>query len=333
MEPKCLQRKWTGASDFGFAPGDPAFTAICNYVFGVPPENAAGLNWKARRRMRAANSASPKERKQVRESADGAADVYHCAVPSVSQIAVAEEYSSPGDAFGVVRAAASLPNRRPPRDANEGFSRAALDGAQASAPASVLAGVWEDLVRGRLRAWCDSITRDRIYLVAHLNRSHRGLSPDDSAVLTRVLCGEPQKVVAAELGIAISTASGRCQRALDQLDLAHRTMPLPLVLAAQSWAGVVHVPSACSAVFEQRGQLALIVSVPRPVTANMTALTRAEQEVAHRLIEGNCKKKIALQRATSTHTVIRQLSSIFGTLRVSGRCGLIRYAVGVRCFS
>jgi DNA-binding NarL/FixJ family response regulator len=252
---------------------------------------------------------------------------------SVSQIAVATEYSPPRDASAVVRAAVSLLDRRPPRDANDGFSQTASDAAQASAPANVLASVWEDLARGRLRAWCESSTRDRMYFVAHLNRAYRSLSPDDSAVLVRVLCGEAQKVVAAELGIATSTASGRCQRALDHLDLAHRTMPLPLVLAAQSWAGVVHVPSARSALFEQHGQLALIVSVPRPVTANITALTRAEREVAQRLIEGNCTKEIALWRATSTHTVTRQLSSIFAALRVTGRCGLIRYAVDARCFS
>jgi DNA-binding NarL/FixJ family response regulator len=65
----------------------------------------------------------------------------------------------------------------------------------------------------------------------------------------------------------------------------------------------------------------------------MTALTRAEQEVARYLIEGNCAKEIALRRATSSHTVTRQLSSIFASLRVSGRCGLIRYAVDVRCFA
>ncbi|HEV3190520.1 MAG TPA: LuxR C-terminal-related transcriptional regulator [Polyangiaceae bacterium] len=252
---------------------------------------------------------------------------------SVSQIAIAKEDSSSWEASVAVRAAAGMPNRRPPRKANDWFSGSASDAAQASAPANMLASVWEDLARGSLRAWCESTTRDRIYLVAHLNRAQRSLSPDDSAVLARVLCGKPQKVVAAELGIAISTASGRCQRALDQLDLAHRTMPLPLVLAAQSWAGVAHVPSARSALVEQHGQLALIVSVPRPVTANMTALTRAEQEVAQRLIEGNSKKEIALQRATSTHTVVRQLSSIFAALGVGGRCGLIRYAVDVRCFS
>jgi DNA-binding CsgD family transcriptional regulator len=110
-------------------------------------------------------------------------------------------------------------------------------------------------------------------------------------------------------------------------------MPLPLVLAAQSWAGVARVPSARGALFEQRGELALMVSVPKPVTAPMTTLTRAEQEIALRLIEGNCPKEIALLRATSTHTVTHQLSSIFAALRISGRCGLIRYAAELRCFS
>jgi DNA-binding NarL/FixJ family response regulator len=158
------------------------------------------------------------------------------------------------------------------------------------------------------------------------------LSPDDGAVLVRVLCGEPQKVIASELGIATSTASGRCLRALDQLDLGSGTVPLALVLAAQSSAGVARVPSARTAIFERGGQLALIVSVPRPVTVHMTTLTPAEQEVAQCLIEGDCRKEIARRRATSVHTVARQFSSVFTTLRIGGRYALIRCAVELRCF-
>ncbi|HEV3192947.1 MAG TPA: hypothetical protein VGY54_20715 [Polyangiaceae bacterium] len=243
---------------------------------------------------------------------------------SVSQIAVAQDYSASLDAPARALLSTSPLNER----RSDALSRAASDAVQAS----VLASLWEDLVRGRLRVWCESTTADRIYLVARLKRRHPSLSPDDSAVLVRILCGEQLKVVAAELGIATSTAYGRRQRALHQLDLAHRAMPLSLVLAAQRCAGVALGVSARSAVFEHRGVLALMVSVPKPVTARMTALTRAEQEVAQRLIEGDCRDEIALRRTTSAHTVTRQLSSISKTLQISGRCGLIRYAVERGCF-
>jgi DNA-binding NarL/FixJ family response regulator len=252
---------------------------------------------------------------------------------SASQIAVAEEYDPSWNAPVLALAPAGPFEGPPPRDPSDPLWRAALSAVEASAPENALGAVWEDLARGRLRPWCQTITRDRVHLIARLNRSRPSLSPDDAAVLVRVLCGEPQKVVASELGIATSTASGRCLRSLDQLELAHLTVPLALVLAAQSWAGIARVPTARTAVFEQRGQLALIVSVPRPVTTHMATLTRAEQEVAQCLIEGDCRKEIARRRATSVHTVARQFSSLFTTLRIGGRYALIRCAAELRCFS
>ncbi|HEV3189132.1 MAG TPA: LuxR C-terminal-related transcriptional regulator, partial [Polyangiaceae bacterium] len=136
-----------------------------------------------------------------------------------------------------------------------------------------------------------------------------------------------------ELGIATSTASGRCLRALDHLELADCPVPLALVLAAQSWAGIARVPSARTAIFEHRGHLALIVSVPRPVTAHMATLTRAQQEIAQCLIEGDCRKEIARRRETSEHTVARQFSSACARLGIGGRYALIRCAVEQHCFA
>src|SRR5258708_13329662 len=117
---------------------------------------------------------------------------------SASQIAVAKDFSACWDAPAVVRAPGGPLNRRPPGDPYDTFSGGALDAAQASSPTCVLAKVWKDLARGRLRAWCESATGDWIHLVARLNCTHPSLSPDDSSVPVPVLCAQPQKVVAAE---------------------------------------------------------------------------------------------------------------------------------------
>ncbi len=252
---------------------------------------------------------------------------------SLTQVAIAKEYSTPWAAPVLARAPMGPFDGPPPRDPNDPLWRAALSAIETSARESALAAVWEDLAQGRLRPWCETMTRDRIHVIARLNRTHRSLSSGDATLLVRVLCGEAQKVIASELEIAPSTASGRHRRALHQLDLANRTVPLALVLAAQSWAGIARVPSARTALFEYRGQGALIASVPRPATAHMTTLTPAEQQVAQWLIEGDCRTEIARRRATSVHTVARQFSSIFTALRIRSRYALIRCAAELRCFS
>jgi len=147
-----------------------------------------------------------------------------------------------------------------------------------------------------------------------------------------VLCGEARKVLASDLGIAISTATGRFLRGLAKLELADRNVPLPLVLAAQSRAGVARIPSAKAALFDYEGCRCAAVCVPRPATRQLTALTHGEQEVAQWLIEGLTRYEIAERRETSAYTVARQFHSIFAALRVTGRYALIRRAVELHCF-
>lgn len=197
---------------------------------------------------------------------------------------------------------------------------------------TALGNVWIDLVRGRLRPVREAITHDAVCLIAQRIGRPQGLTNDDALLVVNVLCGEPRKAVASELGIAISTATGRFLRALAKLELGDRNVPLPLVLAAQSWAGMARIPSVRVACFEQEGCPCVVVSVPRPATAHLSSLTRGEQEVAQWLIEGLTRYEIADRRETSVHTVAGQFHSIFNALRVTGRYELIRRAVGLRCF-
>ena len=208
----------------------------------------------------------------------------------------------------------------------------ALAAPESLTTSTALGNVWGDLVRGRLRPVREAITHDSVCLVGQVIARPHGLTTDDAMLVVNVLCGEPRKAVASELGIAVSTATGRFLRALAKLELGDRNVPLPIVLAAQSWAGMARIPSARVAWFDHEGSSCVAVSVPRPATAHLTSLTRGEQEVAQWLIEGLTRYEIADRRATSVHTVAGQFHSIFNALRVTGRYELIRRAVALRCF-
>jgi DNA-binding NarL/FixJ family response regulator len=191
-------------------------------------------------------------------------------------------------------------------------------------------------VSGRLRVWSETSNLPRIYLVARSQgepqKESCALPPAETAIVTRVFCGDQQKVVATDMGLAPSTVSGRVLRALARLNISVRAVPLPLIVAAQAAAGVVRMPLARSALFEHQGLVFLVLSVPKPRVDGVDSLTPAEQEIAALLIEGHSRCEIANRRGASPHTVARQLHSIFSALSVAGRFGLIRRAIELGCF-
>jgi DNA-binding NarL/FixJ family response regulator len=206
-----------------------------------------------------------------------------------------------------------------------------------SMPATDLASVWQDVIEGRLAIHGEGRSSARKYVLLRTNvnsSAPRGaLTRIETSVLVRVLCGEQQKLVAAELEIACSTASKWYTHALAKLRLGAGPLPLPLVIAAQGWASG-HVPSvgARSAFFEFEGDEFLLLSVVNPRIAGETPLTQAEQEVATLLIEGGSRWEIATHRCTSAQTVACQLRGIFSKLRLTGRHALIARAVELGWF-
>lgn len=262
----------------------------------------------------------------------GVARPVHCgrAMSSARNIVAAKPYADPADT-GFESTAESTTLRRPEPVPGEPWV-SAFHAALRGDNATPFARVWEDLARGQLRTLRWITTDDWLYLVAQVIARPSGLSHEDAALVASVLCGEPRKAVAGTLGIPISTATGRFLRALAKLELADRNVPLPLVLAAQACAGVARIPSARAASFDFEGFPCLGVSVPRPATGQLSALTRSEQDVAQGLIEGRTRYEIAEHRRTSSYTVARQFHSIFATLRVTGRYALIRRAVELHCF-
>jgi DNA-binding NarL/FixJ family response regulator len=193
--------------------------------------------------------------------------------------------------------------------------------------------LWDHLVRGRLRAIDEDTTRDCVVFVAQIPAEPRALCHAEASLLRDVLCGEARKVLAADLGIASSTATGRYMRALAKLDLSDRPMPLALVLAAQVRGSAERIPSAHAKYVDHQGCRCLSVSVPRAVTTCLAALTPVQQQVAQWLIEGGTRTMIAERRATSVHTVAGQVHAIFRALRVTGRFALIQRATELGCFT
>jgi DNA-binding NarL/FixJ family response regulator len=209
----------------------------------------------------------------------------------------------------------------------------ALEAHDHAAPLDRLSGVWQELLEGHLSVAACGLSGSRHLIVARRAAPPRLLKRIEIAVLVRVLCGEQQKVIAPELGIACSTTSKWYTLALAKLNLEGAPIPLPLVLAAQSWAsGNPPVIEARSAVFEHEGCECFLLSIPRPSVRGATCLTDAEQAVAKLLIEGSSRWDIAQLRSTSAQTVACQLRGIFAKLHITGRHALIGHAAALGWF-
>jgi DNA-binding NarL/FixJ family response regulator len=199
------------------------------------------------------------------------------------------------------------------------------------------AELWAELVAGRLRPYSDRLGPSRSYAILR-SMDTRGsgircsLNAAEAAVLSRVLCGEQQKVISTELRIAHSTASKRCAQALEKLELTARTIPLPIAVAAQRVAGVVTAANLRQARFAYEGCEFVVASIPRPKVAARSMLTVSEQEIAKLLVEGRSRWQIAGIRQTSVQTVSCQLRSIFAKFQATGRYGLTRRAAELGWF-
>jgi DNA-binding NarL/FixJ family response regulator len=199
------------------------------------------------------------------------------------------------------------------------------------------ADLWAEVVAGRLRPYHDRLDASRSYAILRSVSRSSGiccpLSPAETMVLLRVLCGDQQKVISTELDIAHSTASKRCAQALEKLELTARTIPLPVVVAAQRAAGVVTAAPVRQAFFTYEGCDFVVASIPRPRVHGRPALTVSEQSIAQLLVEGRSRWQIAEIRQTSVQTVSCQLRSIFAKFQSTGRYGLTRRAAELGWFN
>jgi DNA-binding NarL/FixJ family response regulator len=222
-------------------------------------------------------------------------------------------------------------------DFNGGVHR--VDGSggdRTSRPAIDPAVLWTEIVAGRLRPYRDRLDDARCYAILRATSRSSGfcypMTDAEAAVLLRVLCGDQQKVISTDLAIAHSTASKRCAQALDKLDLAARTIPLPVIVAAQRAAGVVTNASIRQTPLRHEGGDYVVASIPRPQLRGRSPLTTSEQSIAQLLVEGRSRWQIAEIRETSVQTVSCQLRSIFAKFQSTGRYGLTRRAAELGWF-
>jgi DNA-binding NarL/FixJ family response regulator len=216
--------------------------------------------------------------------------------------------------------------------AEDRFREATLVAERAARPGAELAAVWQAVIDGRLDPCAEGGSTGHRYLVARAGSDpsspSRPLSRIETAVVIRVLDGQQQKVVAAELRIASSTASKWYTLGLHKMRIAGGPIPLPLVIAAQAWASAKTPPvNARSAAFEHEGAQYFVLTVPKPTVTAQDSLTASECEVARFLVEGESRSEIAARRQTSAQTVACQLRCVFAKWRLTGRCALIRRAV------
>ena len=159
------------------------------------------------------------------------------------------------------------------------------------------------------------------------------LLPLEADILARIFGGLPGKVAAADLGVAPSTLSKWYSRGRAKLGLEGRTIPLPLVLAAQSWASTEPLRiDARQAFFEACGHSFTLLSTPRPQLDGCELLTASERDVVASFLEGDAPRGIAWRRQTSLQTVFCQLRSTFKKCKVSGRLALVRRGVDLGWF-
>ncbi len=143
--------------------------------------------------------------------------------------------------------------------------------------------------------------------------------------LERVLGGEPQKVVAYELGRAVPTVASYCSQALKALSYEHNCAraPMLLVMAAAAARGA-RMPAA--KLGRRLDDGSCVVSVVVPGRHLERRLSPGEWEVARAAIEGKSHAQIADARGTSRRTVANQLASVFGKIGIHG-CPALRAKV------
>jgi DNA-binding NarL/FixJ family response regulator len=191
--------------------------------------------------------------------------------------------------------------------------------------------VWEELVACRLRVSDERIAGDHVELGVTVPSHPQPLTSIETMTLMRVLCGEPQKIIAVERASAASTVSNHFAQALKKLGFGARLVPLSLVLAGLARSGIARAPCALRMTLSDGG-LQLVLTVARPAMARIDELTVAERHVAQLLIEGRTRWEIARARSTALNTVSRQCHGIYRAFGVTGRYALVRRAAERGCF-
>jgi DNA-binding CsgD family transcriptional regulator len=153
------------------------------------------------------------------------------------------------------------------------------------------------------------------------------LTDREIVLLHRTFQTETQKVLAAGFDLSVAAISQLLGGALQKLGVSGRVgcTPLPIVLAALRYCGVVELPNAYLTTLEHQGRSYVALALPAPDISLLPGLSSAEREVALHHAAGATYGQIAVRRATSPRTVANQIASLSRKLDVHGRFDLIRY--------
>jgi DNA-binding CsgD family transcriptional regulator len=137
------------------------------------------------------------------------------------------------------------------------------------------------------------------------------------ATLLAVL-GSANKEIAAELGVATSTAWTLVVSAMRKLGLGSRVELVEVFgpIARGDGVGASQRDSAGREDF-------VVLDVPSRRLEPPACLTQAEREVVRGVLEQKSNAEIALERCTSINTVANQLRAVYTKLRISGRSQLL----------
>lgn len=188
----------------------------------------------------------------------------------------------------------------------------------------VLAECWDDLCRGHARiarAFSDP-SGHHVELVSGETRGPSALELD---LLTRVVLGELQKVVALSLRRSPSSVATLSAAALRSLGLAcrPRETPLIIVMLARAWH---RGPDGWAPVECRRtplGPRVSLLSVSRPDAWLNGVLSPCERKVLRARIDGLSHDDVARVFGLSRRTVANQIASGYKKLGVSGRLELL----------
>jgi DNA-binding NarL/FixJ family response regulator len=185
--------------------------------------------------------------------------------------------------------------------------------------------LWADLISGRLEIRHQpGHSPPSVLLLCERSGSPSRVPSRESHVLERVLSGDQQKVIAADLGLSAAAVSKRIADGLSRLGLARDGVPLVLAALACSYSVGVPLPRPRCEVFSVEGSCFRRIVFPVPTLASARALTAAQRAIACMLLEGSSRVQIATQRGTSMSTVAGQLRAIYWAMGMTGRYGILR---------
>lgn len=193
---------------------------------------------------------------------------------------------------------------------------------------ATLRSVWSGLITGRFSVVSTSTTSERVTLRVQ-QRSVARAHSRAAQIFDAASCGELQKTVAIDLGLAPSSVAAMLRQVTRGMGLSCKFSRLPLAIPLLRH--MISRPELVSVRLEpwplDRAKPVLVIEMSRCDDAIAAKLSKSEYEVARQLLEGCTYRQMASRRATSVRTIANQVSSVFKKLGVSGRFEVLRSAL------